>query len=191
MKKKKNNKNKTEEKDKDKNNTNENKEIKKFENRKIFVVSVLKTGFYWNPKYITYDGNENKVLGKGVLEDHTIYVDKNGFGWILEKKGKKCYGEVIDVEYEDFLDVEFFYGQKDTLMQEITVKVDDKDVKVYAYIVKEIFDNVKNEKDGEKCEVDVYTLEMQNEKFNSMQHVINQQERYLHMSLDFDLKDSW
>ena len=169
----------------------ENKENKKFENRKIFVVSVLKTGFYWNPKYITYDGNENKVLGKGVLEDHTIYVDKNGFGWILEKKGKKCYGEIIDVEYEDFLDVEFFYGQKDTLMQEITVKVDDKDVKVYAYIVKEIFDNVKNEKDGEKCEVEEYTLEMQNEKFNSMQHVINQQERYLHMSLDFDLKDSW
>ena len=169
----------------------ENKENKKFENRKIFVVSVLKTGFYWNPKYITYDGNENKVLGKGVLEDHTIYVDKNGFGWILEKKGKKCYGEVIDVEYEDFLDVEFFYGQKDTLMQEITVKLDDKDVKVYAYIVKEIFDNVKNEKDGEKCEVEEYTLEMQNEKFNSMQHVINQQERYLHMSLDFDLKDSW
>ena len=169
----------------------ENKENKKFENRKIFVVSVLKTGFYWSPKYITYDGNENKVLGKGVLEDHTIYVDKNGFGWILEKKGKKCYGEVIDVEYEDFLDVEFFYGQKDTLMQEITVKVDDKDVKVYAYVVKEIFDNVKNEKDGEKCEVEEYTLEMQNEKFNSMQHVINQQERYLHMSLDFDLKDSW
>ena len=178
-------------KEEDKSNITENKENKKFENRKIFVVSVLKTGFYWNPKYITYDGNENKVLGKGVLEDHTIYVDKNGFGWILEKKGKKCYGEVIDVEYEDFLDVEFFYGQKDTLMQEITVKLDDKDVKVYAYIVKEIFDNVKNEKDGEKCEVEEYTLEMQNEKFNSMQHVINQQERYLHMSLDFDLKDSW
>ena len=178
-------------KEEDKITNTENIEIKKFENRKIFVVSVLKTGFYWNPKYITYDGNENKVLGKGVLEDHTIYVDKNGFGWILEKKGKKCYGEVIDVEYEDFLDVEFFYGQKDTLMQEITVKVDDKDVKVYAYIVKEIFDNVKNEKDGEKCEVEEYTLEMQNEKFNSMQHVINQQERYLHMSLDFDLKDSW
>ena len=178
-------------KEEDKITDTENKEIKKFENRKIFVVSVLKTGFYWSPKYITYDGNENKVLGKGVLEDHTIYVDKNGFGWILEKKGKKCYGEIIDVEYEDFLDVEFFYGQKDTLMQEITVKVDDKDVKVYAYIVKEIFDNVKNEKDGEKCEVEEYTLEMQNEKFNSMQHVINQQERYLHMSLDFDLKDSW
>ena len=175
----------------DNNNNIINKEPKKFENRKIFVVSVLKTGFFWSHKYITYDGSENKVLGKGVLEDHAIYVDKNGFGWIMEKKGKKCYGEVIDVEYEDFLDVEFFYGQKDTTMQEITVKVDDKDIKVWAYIIKEIFDNVKNEEGEDKCEIEEYTLEMQNEKFNSMQHIINQQERYLHMSLDFDLKDSW
>ena len=177
------------------NNTNTNPNIttepKKFENRKIFVVSVLKTGFFWSHKYITYDGSEDKVVGKGVLEDHTIYVDKNGFGWIMEKKGKKCYGEVIDVEYEDFLDVEFFYGQRDTTMQEITVKVDGKDEKVYAYIIKEIFDNVKSEEGEDKCEIEEYTLEMQNEKFNSMQHIINQQERYLHMSLDFDLKDSW
>ena len=170
---------------------NTNQETKKFENRKIFVVSVLKTGFFWSPKYITYYGSENKVLGKGVLENHTIYLDKNGFGWIKEKKGKKCYGEVIDVEYEDFLDVEFFYGQRDTTMQEITVKVDNKDVVVYAYIIKEIFDNVKNEEGEDKCEIEEYTMEIQNEKFNSMQHIINQQERYLNMSLDFDLKDSW
>ena len=175
----------------DKNTITINKEPIKFENRKIFVVSVLKTGFFWSHKYITYDGSEDKVVGKGVLEDHTIYVDKNGFGWIMEKKGKKCYGEVIDVEYEDFLDVEFFYGQRDTTMQEITVKVDGEDVKVYAYIIKEIFDNVKSEESEDKCEIEEYTLEMQNEKFNSMQHIINQQERYLHMSLDFDLKDSW
>ncbi len=175
----------------DNNTVTINKEPIKFENRKIFVVSVLKTGFFWSHKYITYDGSEDKVVGKGVLEDHTIYVDKNGFGWIMEKKGKKCYGEVIDVEYEDFLDVEFFYGQRDTTMQEITVKVDGEDVKVYAYIIKEIFDNVKSEESEDKCEIEEYTLEMQNEKFNSMQHIINQQERYLHMSLDFDLKDSW
>ena len=172
-------------------NSIENKEEKPFENRKIFVVSVLKTGFFWSHKYITYDGSEDKSLGKAVLENHTIYVDKNGFGWIMEKEGKKCYGEVIDVEYEDFLDVEFFYGQRDTTMKEITVKLDDKEVKVYAYIIKEIFDNVKNDEGEEKCEIEEYTLEMQNEKFNSMQHIINQQERYLNMSLDFDLKDSW
>ena len=165
----------------------EEKKTKPFENRKIFVVSVLKTGFFWSHKYITYDGSENKTLGKGLLEDHTIYVDKNGFGWIMEKKGKKCYGEIIDVEYEDFLDVEFFYGQRDTTMQEITVKLDDKDIKVYAYVIKEIFDNVKNPEGDDKCEIEEYTIEMENEKFNSMQHIINQQERHLKMSLDFDL----
>ena len=169
----------------------EEKITKPFENRKIFVVSVLKTGFFWSHKYITYFGSENKTLGKGVLEDHTIYVDKNGFGWIMEKKGKKCYGEIIDVEYEDFLDVEFFYGQRDTTMQEITVKLDGKDIIVYAYIIKEIFENVKNTEPDNLCEIEEYTIEMQNEKFNSMQHIINQQERYLNMSLDFDLKDSW
>ena len=185
-----NNNNKTEEKTESENSI-ENKEEKPFENRKIFVVSVLKTGFFWSHKYITYDGSEDKSLGKAVLENHTIYVDKNGFGWIMEKEGKKCYGEVIDVEYEDFLDVEFFYGQRDTTMKEITVKLDDKEVKVYAYMIKEIFENVKNDEGEEKCEIEEYTLEMQNEKFNSMQHIINQQERYLNMSLDFDLKDSW
>ena len=170
----------------------EEEKIKKpFENRKIFVVSVLKTGFFWSHKYITYFGSENKTLGKGVLEDHTIYIDKNGFGWIMEKKGKKCYGEIIDVEYEDFLDVEFFYGQRDTTMQEITVKLDGKDIIVYAYIIKEIFENVKNTEPDNICEIEEYTIEIQNEKFNSMQHIINQQERYLNMSLDFDLKDSW
>ena len=164
---------------------------KVFENRKIFVVSVLKTGFFWSHKYITYDGSENKSLGKGVLEDHTIYVDKNGFGWIMEKKGKKCYGEVIDVEYEDFLDVEFFYGQRDTTMKKISVKIDDKYIEVYAYVIKDIFENVKSKESDDKCEIEEYTIDMQNEKFNSMQHIINQQEKYLNMSLDFDLKDSW
>ena len=162
---------------------------KKFQNRKIFVVSVLKNDFYWSKKYITYDNNTNKLLGKGLLENHCITIDKNGFGWIVPKEGKKCYGEVIDVEYEDFLDVEFFYGQKDTKMEEISVKLGDKDTKVYAYIIKELFDNVKNK--DENIEVEEYTLEIQKEKFNPMQHIINQQERYLNMSLDFDLKDSW
>lgn len=168
-------------------------QTKKFKNRNIFVVSVLKNGFYWSKKYITYDGNTNKVLGKGLLENHCISVDKNGFGWIVPKEGKKCYGEIIDVEYEDFLDVEFFYGQSDSKMTEITVKMCDndknEDIKVYAYVIKDLFDNVKNK--DENCEIEEYTLETQNEKFNPMQHVINQQERYLNMSLDFDLKDSW
>jgi hypothetical protein len=84
-----------------------------FKNRKIFVVSVLKNNFYWSKKYITYEEknnsqNSNKLIGKGILLDHTIYVDQNGFGWIIPKKGKKCIGEIYDILYEDFLDIEFF-----------------------------------------------------------------------------------
>ena len=169
-------------------NDKEKEKENKFPNKKIFVVSVLKNKFYWSQKYITYDDNNNKVLGRGILENHIIKVDKNGFGWIVPKEGKKCYGEIIDVAYEDFLDVEFFYGQGDSKMQEINVKLGEEEMKVYAYILNELFDNVKTNED---CEIEEYTLEMQNEKFNPMQHVINQQERYLKMSLDFDLKDSW
>ena len=163
----------------------------KFKNRTIFVVSVLKTDFYWSKKYISYDGNTNKSLGKGLLENHIINIDKNGFGWIVPKEGKKCYGEVIDVEYEDFLDVEFFYGQRDSEMKEVNVKLGDKEIKAYAYIIEKLFDNVKNDEKCEGSEIEEYTIEIQNEKFNPMQHVINQQERYLNMSLDFNLKDSW
>ena len=175
-------------------NTNTNL---KFPNKKIFVVSVLKTGFYWSKKYITYDEknniNNNKSLGKAILNNHTIYIDKNGFGWIIPKKGKKCIGEIIDVIYEDFLDIEFFYGQSDSKMEEIKVKMGENEINAYAYIVKDMWGNVKviEQIDEDQNEVEEYSIEMQEEKFNPMQHIINQQERYLNMSLDFDLKDSW
>ena len=175
-------------------NTNTNL---KFPNKKIFVVSVLKTGFYWSKKYITYDEknniNNNKSLGKAILNNHTIYIDKNGFGWIIPKKGKKCIGEIIDVIYEDFLDIEFFYGQSDSKMEEIKVKMGENEINAYAYIVKSMWGNVKviDQIDENQNEVEEYSIEMQEEKFNPMQHIINQQERYLNMSLDFDLKDSW
>ena len=61
-------------------------------------------------------------------------------------------------------------------MQEITVKIDDKDIKVWAYIIKNIFDNVKNKESEDKCEIEENTMEIQNEKFNSMKNIINQQE---------------
>ena len=165
----------------------------RFKNRKIFICSVLKDGFYWSKKYITYDGNKNKFLGKGILNNHCINIDKNGFGWIFPKDGKKCIGEVHEVAYEDFLDVEFFYGQRDTKMEEISVKLIkdnnmEQEIKVFAYVLKEMFDNVKNK---EENIVEEYGIDIENDRFNPMQHVINQQERYLNMSLDFDLKDSW
>ena len=73
-------------------------------------------------------------------------------------------------------------------MKEIIVKMEGKEIKVYAYIINELFNNIKREK---SFEIDEYTLDLQNKEFNPMQHIINQQERYLNMSLDFDLKDSW
>ena len=162
----------------------------KYQDKKIFVVSVLKNGFYWSNKYIAYEdqNNKNKNLGKAILENHCISVDKNGFGWIVPKYGKKCIGEIIEVTYEDFLDIEFFYDQLDSKMEEINVKMEGKEIKVYAYIVKKLFNNVKREKD---MEIDEYDVEIQKKEFNPMQHIINQQERYLNMSLEFDLKDSW
>ena len=162
----------------------------KYPKKKIFVVSVLKQGFYWSKKYITYeDQNTNKNLGKGILENHCISIDKNGFGWIVEKKGKKCFGEIIEVSYEDFLDIEFFYAQLDSKMQEINVKLNNNNnVRVYVYVIKGMFKNVKREKD---YEVEEYNLDIEKKEFNPMQHIINQQERYLNMSLDFDINDSW
>ena len=51
-----------------------------------------------------------------------------------------------------------------------------------------MFENIKN---SEENLIEEYTFDIQNEKFNPMQHVINQQERYLNMSLDFNLNDRW
>ena len=168
-------------------------EQSKFPNRRIFIVSVLKTNFYWSKKYITYDdNNKNKLLGKAYLIDHTIYIDQNGFGWIIPKKRKKCLGEIYDVIYEDFLDIEFFYGQCDSKMEEVNVKlINGEEVKAYAYVVKKMWENVKVVDDKEENEAEEYGLDIQEKRFNPMKHIINQQERYLNMSLEFDLKDSW
>ena len=75
-------------------------------------------------------------------------------------------------------------------MEEVSVKIDGKEIKVYAYILKEIWENVKVNNDEEN-EVEEYGIDLQEKKFNPMKHIINQQERYLNMSLEFDLKDSW
>ena len=65
-----------------------------------------------------------------------------------------------------------------------------EEIKVYAYIVKEMWENVKV-KNEEENEIEEYGLDLQEKKFNPMKHIINQQERYLNMSLEFDINDSW
>ena len=61
---------------------------------------------------------------------------------------------------------------------------------MYAYILRNVWNNVKVN-NNELNEIEEYGLDLQEKKFNPMKHIINQQERYLNMSLEFDLKDSW
>ena len=158
-------------------------------NKIIFVCSVLKDGFYWSKKYIRYDDNKNKLLGEGILNNHIIEIDKNGFGWIVEKENKKCKGQVFEVDEDDFIDIEYYYGLDNEKMKEIYIKLNDKEIKAFAFIIK----NIRKELVDEKgiIEVEEYDLNMQNKYFNPMQHIINQQEKYLNMSLDFNVEDKW
>ena len=77
-------------------------------------------------------------------------------------------------------------------MEEINVLLlnNNEEIKVYVYILKNVWDNIKVE-NNDINEVEEYDLDLQEKKFNPMKHIINQQERYLNMSLKFDLKDSW
>ena len=168
---------------------NENKNEISKTNRIIFVCSVLKDGFYWSKKYIRYDDNKNKLLGEGILNNHIIEIDKNGFGWIVEKNNKKCKGQVFEVDEDDFIDIEYYYGSDDEKMKEIDVKVNDIEIKAYAFIIKDIRKELIDEKGI--IEVEEYDLDMQNKYFNPMRHIINQQEKYLNMSLDFNVEDRW
>ena len=173
-----------EEKNENIDNINENSK-----NYIIFAVSVLKDGFYWSKKYIRYDNNKNKLLGEGILYNHIIGIDKNGFGWIVEKDNKQCKGEVFEVEEDDFIDIEYYYGLDDEKMKEVNIQLNDREIKAYAFIIKDIPKELIDQRGI--IEVEKYDLDMQKKYFNPMQHIINQQEKYLNMSLDFDFEDKW
>ena len=155
----------------------------------LFVASVLKDGFYWSKKYIRYDDNKNKLIGEGVLNGHIIQIDKNGFGWIVEKENKKCKGQIFEVDEDDFIDIEYYYGCDDEKMKEINVELNGKEIKVYAFVVKNLGKELIDERGI--IEVEEYDLDMEKKYFNPMQHIINQQEKYLNMSLDFNVEDRW
>ena len=112
-----------------------------------------------------------------------IVLDK----YIRERKPRYFFSGHIHSGNHNFEDVNVNEGVGD---EEIIVKMEGKEIKVYAYIINELFKNVKREENLE-LEIEEYNIEIQNKEFNPMQHIINQQERYLNMSLDFDLKDSW
>ena len=170
--------------------TKDNTKIKNINNNKIiFICSVLKEGFYWNKKYIRYDDNKNKFLGEGILKGHIIQIDKNGFGWIVEKENKKCKGQIFEVDEDDFIDIEYYYGCDDEKMKEINVELNGDQIKAYAFVVKNIGKELIDERGI--IEVEEYDLDMEKKYFNPMQHIINQQEKYLNMSLDFNVEDRW
>ena len=166
-----------------------NDKIKLNSTKIIFVASVLKDGFYWSKKYIRYDDNKNKLLGEGVLNGYIIQIDKNGFGWIVEKENKKCKGQIFEVDEDDFIDIEYYYGIDDEKMKEINVESNGKEIKAYAFVVKNLGKELINERGI--IEVEEYELNMEKQYFNPMQHIINQQEKYLNMSLDFNVEDRW
>ena len=74
-------------------------------------------------------------------------------------------------------------------MKEINVELNGKEIKVYAFIIKNLRKELINERGI--IEVEEYDLDMEKKYFNPMQHIINQQEKYLNMSLDFNVEDRW
>ena len=128
-------------------------------------------------------------MGEGTLNNHIIQIDKNGFGWIVEKENNKCKGEVFEVDEEDFIDIEYYYGLDDQKMKEVNVQLNDKEIKALAFIVKYVDKELID--DRGIIEVEKYDLDLQNKYFNPMEHIINQQEKYLNMSLDFNFEDKW
>ena len=74
-------------------------------------------------------------------------------------------------------------------MKEVNIQLNDKEIKANAFIIKNIDNKLIDEKGI--IEVEEYNLDLQNKYFNPMQHIINQQEKYLNMSLDFNVEDRW
>ena len=167
--------------------SNNNQQNIKYVN--IFVASLLKNDFYWNKKYINYDGNKNSYLGKGTLKEHTIVLDEDGFGYIIPKNDKQCKGEIFNILYDDFLDVEYFYDNNYDMKEMEIINEQNEKIKCFCYIKEDFSEKDKENLLVKECEE--YTKDLENKYFNSMKHNITKEEKYLNMSLNFNEKDSW
>lgn len=130
----------------------------------IFVGSLLKKGFWWNKKYLTY----SKFISNGKLDGYSLLIDQNGMGWII--KGEKMEGEIWMVNKNDLRDIEYFYG----FCQKVDVTIDTENCQfenVTCFIRNDL-----NEKEG--VIVEKYTFEDQKE-YNSIGHSISLQEKYM------------
>ena len=150
--------------------------IKKEEEFYILVVSVLKTNFFWNFKYLSQSEFIDNVIVKGL----EIKVDKNGMGWIELNKEKKAHGEIWKLTKNQLKDIAYFYGL--VIQKKYEGKIETK---------KGILDNViffvrkypPNDKNSSEKSIEEYTIEIQNKEYNNFGHFIEREEKYLKYKL--------
>lgn len=139
----------------------------------IFVGSVLKKGFWWNKKYLSYA----EFVDEGELCGYSVFIDQNGMGWIIP--GDKLKGELWKVSSDDFKDIEYFYGFCQKVEVEIKTSKDE---------YKKVVCFIRNDLNKEKGKIVYdYTIDDQKLNYNSMAHSICQQEKYMNCSFKFPL----
>lgn len=132
----------------------------------LFVASVLKRGFIWNSKYLSY----SKFICNGELNGFEIAIDENGMGWIVNTKKGQIKGEIWQVPKNELRDIEYFYGFCKKAI--VDVNTNEKNLNNVVCFVR---DEEVTESDKIVSE---YTLDNQND-YNSMAHSIKLEERYL------------
>lgn len=138
----------------------------------LFVGSLLKKGFWWNKKYLTYA----HFVDSGKLKGYCLLIDQNGMGWII--KGTEMEGELWLVNDDDLRDIEYFYG----FCQKVEVTIETK-TKVYNNVV--CFIRKDLSQDDRQISM-IYSLENQND-YNSIGHSISLQEKYMECPYKYPL----
>ncbi|KAK8887591.1 hypothetical protein M9Y10_038641 [Tritrichomonas musculus] len=143
----------------------------------IFVGSVLKKGFFWNQKYLSYA----EYINQGELVNHSILIDDNEMSLIV-KGGYRIKGELWKVTNDDLRDIEYFYG-KECQKEEVSIKTSDgkeyKNALCFVY--------VEPLKEGDKI-MEEYTVD-NGKDFNNIAYEERKQEKYSNISYNFPLEE--
>ena len=159
--------------------SDENSNNKKIEanNNLLFVASVLKKGFFWNNKYLSYA----EFINDAELINHGVLIDSDGMGWIVNEK-MKINGELWNVNVNDLRDIEYFYGKS---CQKEIVTVKEVNGEIHHNVICFVYN--ENKKENDKL-VQEFTIE--NERnYNNIAHEERKQEKYLNMSYRFPLEE--
>lgn len=137
----------------------------------VFVASVLKKGFWWNSKFLSYAN----FISEGKINGFSVLIDENEMGWIVRNDDGQIKGEIWKVNRDDLRDIEYFYGfcQKENA----TVTANSSS---YHNVVVFVLEKKINKDDKI---VDEYTFENQ-KRYNSIGHQIKLQEKYLNISYE-------